>query len=121
MKLHTIIIAFFVLSSCQEITARKLAGHYDGTLRTYDQQPGETPVESTKPIEFVVTKHKHSVDVLNEVIPEDSLADGYYERANENGNGGINSVRVKDDSMIVILFEKDKFGYIRFNEYRGIK
>jgi hypothetical protein len=116
-----LIFGLIVLSSCKEITARKLAGSYTGTVRTYDQKPNEPIIDYTVPTEFVVTKHKKTIDVLNEILHEDSLSDGYYSRLNDTGDGGVNSVQVKDDSMIVIIYEKYKFGFIRFKEYRGLK
>lgn len=115
------IILSVILFSCKKYSARKLAGHYDGTARVYDEKPLEPVIDYTVPAEFVVTRHKHYIDVLNQVIHEDSLEDGYYEYVNPLGTWGINFVEVKDDSMILRIYETHKFGYIKFTEYRGLK
>lgn len=107
--------------SCKKYSARKLEGHYYGTIRQYIQQPGEPLQDETTPGGFVVTRDKHTITVLGNTVHEDSLQDGYYSFINPSGAGGTNFIEIKEDSMIARAYDTYKFGYIRFTEVRGTK
>ena len=116
-----VILALCASNSCKKITARKLSGTYFGTIRYYNETPFILPTNVVEEGHFVVSRNEKMVVSCGVTIHQDSLTDGFYKYPNPSGQGGFHSIQIKDDSVIVINYSKYKFGYIQFNEYRGIK
>ena len=115
------LFAFCAFLNCKRVTAKKLSGTYFGTVREYNAIPYSLPTDNIQAGSFVISKDGKMVNSCGVSIHEDSLADGFYNYSNPTGQGGFNSIQVRQDCVIVINYSKHKFGYIQFSEYRGIK
>lgn len=116
-----VLLTLCALHGCKKITARKLSGTYFGTIREYNETPFTLPTDVKDEGHFIVSRNKKMITSCGVTIHQDSLADGFYSYPNTSGLGGFHSIQIKDDSVIVINYSKYKFGYIQFNEYRGVK
>lgn len=114
-------ITFCLLVGCKKITAKKLSGIYIGTVREYNETPYTAPTDNIELGSFVVSRDGKTVNACGVSIHQDSLLDGFYSYPNPSGQGGIRSIQIKEDSVIVFNYSKYKFGYVQFSEYRGIK
>jgi len=114
-----LISTIFIALGCKKYTARKLQGFYSGEVLYFDKKPLEPISELMSDTTIEVQRDGKELVFLNLVIHNDSIeSNGYFEFINPSGAGGVNFVLFKNDSLICRIYEKYKFGFEQFIEYR---